>query len=164
MKFANLSARYQNDEYEQFWLLIPCRSPLNFGPFSCCRIGRTKSRFWIHYIFDGMCLDTFLIVRRIDFVVFVDFVLFLGAFDTFAGVSQLKTASCPGRGFYGVCLHPAARCAQAHVFVAPFPRAKFRLRRGEPSSPSSLRLWRWNSLRVVKAITAAEAVLSQGHR
>ena len=42
-----------------------------------------KGRFAIHYIFDGMCpRDTFLIVSRIEFVVLVVFVLFLGAFDT----------------------------------------------------------------------------------
>ena len=42
-----------------------------------------KGRFPIHYLFDGMCLDTFLIVSRIEFVVFVFvLVLFLGTFDT----------------------------------------------------------------------------------
>ena len=41
-----------------------------------------KGRFSIHYIFDGMCLDTSLIVGRIELLVFVVFVLFLGAFDT----------------------------------------------------------------------------------
>ena len=41
-----------------------------------------KGRFSIHYIFDGMCLDTFLIVSRTEFVVFVVSVLFLVAFDT----------------------------------------------------------------------------------
>ena len=28
-----------------------------------------KGRFPIHYVFDGMCLDTFFIVSRIEFVV-----------------------------------------------------------------------------------------------
>ena len=38
-----------------------------------------KGRFPIHYLFDGMRLDTFLIVSRIEFVVFgFVFVLFLG--------------------------------------------------------------------------------------
>ena len=30
-----------------------------------------KGRFPIQYLFDGMCLDTFLIVGRFEFVVFV---------------------------------------------------------------------------------------------
>lgn len=39
-----------------------------------------KSRFVMHHLFNGMCLDTFLVVSRIDFVVFVSvFMLFLGA-------------------------------------------------------------------------------------
>ena len=42
-----------------------------------------KGRFPINYLFDGMCLDTFLTVSRIEFVVFCFvFVLLLGAFDT----------------------------------------------------------------------------------
>ena len=42
-----------------------------------------KGRYPIHFLFDGMCMDTFLIVSRIELVVFVFvFVLFLGAFDT----------------------------------------------------------------------------------
>ena len=32
-----------------------------------------KGRFPIHHLLDGMCLDTFRIVRRIEFVVFVLF-------------------------------------------------------------------------------------------
>ena len=59
-----------------------------------------KGRFPIHYIFDGMCLDTFLIVRRIEHVVFRALsggVLIRGSR---AGESQLNTASCPARGFY----------------------------------------------------------------
>ena len=40
-----------------------------------------KGRFPIHYLFDGMCPDTFLTVSRIEFVVSVLFLLFLGAFD-----------------------------------------------------------------------------------
>ena len=53
-------------------------------------------------LFDGMSLDTFLIVTRIEFVVFV---LFLCSFwgrlirGSRAGESQLKNASCPARGF-----------------------------------------------------------------
>ena len=39
------------------------------------------------------------------------------------------------------------------------------LARGEPLSPSSSQLWRWNALRVAKASTAAAAaVLPKGHR
>ena len=40
-----------------------------------------KCRFPINFLVDGMCLDTFLIVCRIEFAAFV-FVLFLGAVDT----------------------------------------------------------------------------------
>ena len=41
-----------------------------------------EGRLPIHYLFDGMCLDIFLIVSRIEFVVFVFvFVLFMRAFD-----------------------------------------------------------------------------------
>ena len=44
-------------------------------------------------LFDGMFLDTFLIVSRIEFVVSVFvFVLFLGAFDTREGVGQAKVS------------------------------------------------------------------------
>ena len=39
-----------------------------------------------------------------------------------AGESQFKTASCPARGFYGVCYELLA--VLKHVLVAPFPRAK----------------------------------------
>ena len=42
-----------------------------------------KGRFPIHFVSDEMCLDIFLIVSRIEFVVFVLFLCFLlGAFDT----------------------------------------------------------------------------------
>ena len=65
-----------------------------------------KGRFPIHYLFDGMRLDTFLIVSRIEFVGFVIvFVLLLGRLirGIRAGESQLKTPSffvpCPPRGF-----------------------------------------------------------------
>ena len=56
-----------------------------------------KGRFPIHNLFDGMCLDTFLFVSRIEFVVFV---LFLCSFwgrlirGSSAGESQFKIASC----------------------------------------------------------------------
>ena len=59
-----------------------------------------KGRFPIHYLVDGTCLDTFLIVSRIEFLF-----LFLCSFwgrlirGSSAGESQLKTASCPARGF-----------------------------------------------------------------
>ena len=73
-----------------------------------------------------MCLDTFLIASRIEIVVFV---LFLCSFwgrlirGSRAGESQLKTTlAWHSRALGG--LHRAACCAQAHVFVAPFPRAK----------------------------------------
>ena len=36
-------------------------------------LGDQKGRFPIHNFFDGMCLDTFLIVSRIEFVAFVGF-------------------------------------------------------------------------------------------
>ena len=61
-----------------------------------------KDRFPIHELFDGMYLDTFLIVSRIEFVVYV---LFLCSFwgrlirGSRAGGSQFKTASCPAREF-----------------------------------------------------------------
>ena len=61
-----------------------------------------KGRPPIHYLFDRMCLDTFLIVSRIEFVVFV---LFLCSFwgrlirRSRAGEGQLKTASWPAREF-----------------------------------------------------------------
>ena len=83
----------------------------------------------LNNFFDGMCprLDTFLIVSRIEFV--VSFFCFCAP-KTFwrrfirgsrAGESQSKTASCSR--VLGD-LHSAACCAQPHVFVAPFPRAK----------------------------------------
>ena len=41
-----------------------------------------NGRFPIHFLFDGVCLDTFNIVSRTEIVVFCSgFVLFLGAFD-----------------------------------------------------------------------------------
>ena len=61
-----------------------------------------KGRFPTHNVFDGMCLDTFLIVSRIEFVVFA---LFLCSFSgrliraSRAGGSQFRAASCPARGF-----------------------------------------------------------------
>ena len=61
-----------------------------------------KGRFPIDNLFDGMCLDTFLIVSRIEFVVFVCFgVFFWGRLirGSRAGGSQFKTASCPAREF-----------------------------------------------------------------
>ena len=67
-----------------------------------------KGPFPIHNLFDEMCLDTFLIVSRIEFVVFV---LFLCSFwgrlirGSGAGESQLKTASWPARGLYEGGLH-----------------------------------------------------------
>ena len=88
-----------------------------------------KRRFPIHYFFGEICLNTFLAVSRIEFAVLF-FCVFLCFFwgclirGSRAGENQLKTASCPARGFYGVCLHSAACCAQPHVFVAPCPRAK----------------------------------------
>ena len=52
------------------------------GHFLCSRIGRIeKVDFRFTIIFDGMCLGTFLTVSRIEFVVSVLFLLFLGAFD-----------------------------------------------------------------------------------
>ena len=54
-----------------------------------------KARFPIHNLFDGVCLDTFLIVSRIEFVVFV---MFLRSFSarlkrgSKAGGSQFKAA------------------------------------------------------------------------
>ena len=57
-----------------------------------------KGRFPIHYLFDGMCLDTFLIVSRIDFL-FLFLCSFWGGLirGSRAGESQLTTASvsCP---------------------------------------------------------------------
>ena len=56
----------------------------------CCSFVRPLSptqTLVVYYLVDGMCLDTgyiphtFLIVNRIEFVIFV-FVLFLEAFDT----------------------------------------------------------------------------------
>ena len=45
--------------------------------------GDKKGRFPIQFLFDGMCLDAFVIVSRIEFVViFLVFVLFLWAFGT----------------------------------------------------------------------------------
>ena len=131
-----------------------------------------KGRHPIHGLFDGMCLDTFLTVGGIEFIVFVLFwCSFSGCFipGSRGGESQLKNfasscPACPARGFERVCLLPGACYAQAHVLVAPFPRASFRLVCGEPSSPSSSRFWRWNSLRVAKASTAAAAVLQKGNR
>ena len=76
-----------------YHILLSLSHPRSFGEtrllgqFLCSRTGRIekidfrKDRFPIHCSFDGMCLDTFLIVSRIEFVVFV-FVLFLGAIDT----------------------------------------------------------------------------------
>ena len=63
-----------------------------------------KGRFPIHYLFDGMCLDTFLVVYRIEFVVFVSFLLVRSFWGRLirasrAGESQFQTASCPARGF-----------------------------------------------------------------
>ena len=50
-------------------------------------------------------------------------VLFLGAFDTRKYDNrkyQWKTASCPARGFYGVCLYPAACRASTRLCHASF--------------------------------------------
>ena len=60
-----------------------------------------KGRFPIHYLFDGMCLDTFVTVSRIEFVVVASFV---GSFwgrsirGSTAGENQLKSPSWPARG------------------------------------------------------------------
>ena len=58
-----------------------------------------EDRFPSHYLFDGMCLDAFLIVSRIEFVSFVSVLCsFWGRLigGSRAGESQLKI---PARGF-----------------------------------------------------------------
>ena len=72
-----------------------------------------------------MCLDTFLIVIRIEFVVFVlFFVLFLGAIDTreYGRRKSVEICFVACARVLGVCIELLA--VLKHVFVAPFPRAK----------------------------------------
>ena len=103
---------------------------MSLGQFLGSRIGRIEKVDFRSIICSTgcMCLDTFLIVTRIEFIGFDSFwCSFWGRLTrgSRAGESQLKTASCPARAFWGVCLHPAACCAQPHVLVALFPRAKY---------------------------------------
>ena len=67
------------------------------------------------------------IVSRIEFVVLL--LLLCSSWGRLirgsrAGGSQLKTASCPAHGSYGVCLHPGVCGTQAYVCISPFPREK----------------------------------------
>ena len=92
------------------------------GRFLCRRIGRIENADFRSTIYSTGCvwIPFFLSSGGSSFVLFLGLLIR----GSRAGESQLKTASCPARGFYGVCLHSAACSAQGHVFVAPFPRAK----------------------------------------
>lgn len=70
-----------------------------------------KGRLPIHYTFDGMCLDTFLIVSRIEFVV-------LWGCLIRGGRAKLLGLLLAGSRRYT----PFSCCAQAHRFAAAFPR------------------------------------------
>ena len=119
------------------------------------RIGRIeKVDFRSTTLFDGMCLDTFLIVSRIEFVVFVLFLCSIWGRlirRSRAGESRLKTASWPARGFRGSALSCllCSSCAQAalnHTSSSRlFREQSVRLSQGGGSCTSSSRLRRWIS-------------------
>ena len=130
-----------------------------------------NGRFPIHYLFGGMCLDTFLIVSWIEFVDFFFLCSFWGRLirGSRAGESQLKIASsCPVllAGCRGsVCIQLLA--VLKHTFVSPFPRAKCSFSaRGAliPFIVEVLALELVESRQSEHGRIAAGAVLQKGHR